>query len=742
MRAVDGGTHPAIRRQRELHEWVLGDEGANPGSALEWWFIQGSLGEVGEELLNFMVAFFRHDLAVGPGSAEHGHALMLTVSDINAARHQVSSWVDGPLVRWAVAQPGLTTASNVDRRLLEAFLEEVESNGPPRSVVQTGDVPELRSDPLSIAWNGLKIEQRDNSIHLIFAEPEGGRTWNLRLDPACRRTVLESARRFGKDGHGMELITYPRLEASGEVGGVTVGGSAWLDHQWGGRGWLFADGDSGRVLGWTWLGINLDDGRDLVVAAHRDAESGAVLFEHAYLWEDGELEGCTGGIGMSPLRYWESPKTLIRHAVSWHVDSPPLGLDVRFEPFLDDQEVPVFGMARAIWEGAGRVVGTLRGEPVSGLARGEFYGHGYVFDFTRHLETMRQRIDGHIETFLPPILEASHVERFVGPPRWRHEPAAYAEMLTGPVWDLMSRRGKRWRPLFGLLLLEALGRDPSPYEELISVLAELLHTAALIIDDIQDGSLLRRDEACIHLRYGEDVAISAANTLYFLPSVLVTDHPLLTPSQRLALHETTAEQMLSAHFGQALDVYWSRNMNSDHLGCWMQDSLEEKILQMYAQKTSAPLVALAKISSVLADVDRETARTCVDFARDLGVGFQIMDDIRGYDASPDWRKVCGEDLAEGKMTLVLFHALRRLRGHGRRRLEEIMCAPEYRRSPEGLAEGGELVRQSGVLEVCREQAGKIVESAWRGVFGRLESSEAKILLRALWGALLDQELPA
>ncbi len=78
---------------------------------------------------------------------------------------------------------------------------------------------------------------------------------------------------------------------------------------------------------------------------------------------------------------------------------------------------------------------------------------------------------------------------------------------------------------------ENAGDRLSPYEQLLCVLTECIHNGALIIDDIEDDSLLRRGDTTIHLRYGVDVAINAGNTLYFLPPALVQEHPQLTDEQ-------------------------------------------------------------------------------------------------------------------------------------------------------------------------------------------------------------------
>ena len=74
---------------------------------------------------------------------------------------------------------------------------------------------------------------------------------------------------------------------------------------------------------------------------------------------------------------------------------------------------------------------------------------------------------------------------------------------------------------------------------LLAVVPELTHTGTLIIDDIEDNATNRRGDACIHNRYGLDVAINAANMLYILPASLYSTHPNLTDGQRLAFYRIT-----------------------------------------------------------------------------------------------------------------------------------------------------------------------------------------------------------
>ena len=79
-----------------------------------------------------------------------------------------------------------------------------------------------------------------------------------------------------------------------------------------------------------------------------------------------------------PLRWWTSGRTQVRYPVSWRVRLPEIGADLVFSPLADDQEIPVLGVLRAVWEGAGTVSGHVAGRSVAGRARLELYGDGFL----------------------------------------------------------------------------------------------------------------------------------------------------------------------------------------------------------------------------------------------------------------------------------------------------------------------------------------------------------------------------
>jgi geranylgeranyl pyrophosphate synthase len=315
--------------------------------------------------------------------------------------------------------------------------------------------------------------------------------------------------------------------------------------------------------------------------------------------------------------------------------------------------------------------------------------------------------------------------------------STHTSTLAGPLWDLMGRDGKRWRAVFSFLLLDALGRDPEPVLDVMFVMPELLHNASLIIDDIQDDSALRRGQEAIHHRYGLDVAISAANTAYFLPLLLVQDHAVLTAAEKQATCEAYQRQLVQAHLGQSLDIFWTRSLSAAQLEGWMADSIGPKILQMYALKTAAPNEGLAEVAALLAGIGPAARQPVVRFAGSMGLAFQLIDDIKDFCSSPGWGKQPGEDLRTGKLTYLILRALERLAPPERGFLRDILCRPERRRDPDILNHGIELVRHSGACEEVREEARALVAPASETLSLRVPPSSSKTELRFLWESLVS-----
>lgn len=698
------------------------DESPHTECSTEWWFVHGRFQgrEAGQRC--FMAAVFR---------VAGGFSALVSVLDQATGRQQTSSRVDRGLWEAVAGRPG------VDLHSPPAVLDELRTCGLPREFSCPKTAPELFSDPLRLAFADIALNSRGDSFDLAFDEPETGLALRFELKAEAAPLELHSARGALEPEGGMYYIAYPGLRLTGTSGGHGVTGEAWLDHQWGDSSWFRSPDSPPRVRGWDWLGFRLDDGSDWVVLAHWDAETHQEIARHLTVRDSAGAVRVFRSFEWTPLRWWSSPATRVRYPVEWRLSVPALEAELNFTPLADGQEIRVFGPMRAIWEGAGRVSGVVGRRPVEGAARLEGQGYGYIFSLPAYLRGWAEQVDCEMARFLPKVVEDSHVQRYAGPPAWAYESASYTSMLSEPLWDLMARDGKRWRAIFSFLLLEALGRDPQPFLDILFVVPELFHNASLIIDDIQDGSLTRRGAPAIHRRYGLEVAISAANTSYFLPFLVILDHPHLSPEERHAISSTLQRLMIRAHLGQSLDLYWTRELDRPSLETWMADSLGPKILQMYAFKTSAVVEGLSEVALLLARAGPPVRKAVLDFARAFGLAFQFVDDVNNFSTSEEWRKQHGEDLSSGKVTYLIYRALQLLPPAGRARLSEILCRPELRGDARVLAEGIELIHGSGAGDKLRREAYDRVAPAWRELSRVVPPSAAKTELRLLWEGLVE-----
>ena len=701
-------------------------------AGIEWWFLHGSFQGPSSSTSYFMCTLIRNRVITEREQPGDGYALLLSLLNPDQSCSEFLSRVDSELVSWSLRQLEKNRPANIDRDFIEQYNREVKQHGPPRPIEMSSSKPQQTANPFTISWDNFLLAQNTCTIELSFLGPQNGQQYKFQLSPGSCRSAWVGNEVLT----GLEYMTYPRMDLVGSVDGRQVTGLAWMDHQWGHRKWLLSSDKEQCVVGWDWFGISLEGGGECMIMSAWDIADRAMLVSRAIVWQNGGEQCIESGIRIEPQRYWESTATWIEYPVSSRIIIPTLECDLLFEPLVDDQEIPIFGPMRAVWEGAGNISGMLGGHYVTGKARCELHGYGYLLSFQTYLDRFAERVHRHVSELMPKRADNRWLDCCIGPPTWQNEPAAYNETVAKPSWDLIERKGKCWRPAFALLMLETLGMKSDPYEQLICARGELPHTGALIIDDIEDGSPIRRGEESIHLRYGMDVAINAANTLYFLPIRLIGLHPLLSAKQKLELYDLTMQYYVRAHIGQALDIYWSHYMTEDMIEQWMSDSLGPKILQMYVQKTGTAVMGSAEEAAIISGVDANLREAALDFARAFGVAFQITDDVLDFSGAPQWRKECGEDLAVGKLTYVIYRALETLHGDKRKRLRRIICTPALRSNPVFLHEGIDLVKSSGVLDLCREEACTMFRTAWDRFASCVPLTEQKMLLYKLCSTLV------
>jgi len=285
--------------------------------------------------------------------------------------------------------------------------------------------------------------------------------------------------------------------------------------------------------------------------------------------------------------------------------------------------------------------------------------------------------------------------------------APFAAPLTAPGRDILSRGGKRWRPLLMTLVCEALGGGDAALP--LAPLVEFCHNASLIHDDIEDNSDERRGKPAVHLIHGVDAAINSGSFLYFLPLACI-DSWSRNDSHRAQVYMMWASHIRKLHLGQAIDIHWHRNFD-------IIPSVDE-YFAMCAMKTGC----LARFAAELGVMAAKTAGCEItkaaplseaaplgEAAEKLGIGFQILDDVKNLTTGVPGKKR-GDDIAEGKKSLPVLLFLK----HSERKEMVRRCFTEVKAKGVGAPETEELIQAlsaSGVINEAEEQGFALIAGA-------------------------------
>jgi len=717
---------------------------------VRWWYVQGFFEGEGTGRRNFVICFFSLRLpedgdASGKGENIPGAMYLCSVVDPLTGVHHREMRLDNPLYIWYLEQlDAFPDKLGVNRYVSDTIRREIDEHGlyPPITCPDT--TMKTEKGPFSVTWDDARISFVNDEIIVTFHDQTREETLSCALVPQVPFTDLSSL--APEDAIGMEYITCPRLKLQGIAGGVPVSGEAWCDYQSGGTQWFLEEeerrsaGEEGSAcyhpLGWDWCGIQLDDGRSLMLMHRRNLRSKETVSTFCILFSKDGNATWHPEITVRPVRVWESPRTHIHYPVEWEFSIPAIDAALRFTPDIDEQEIEIIGMDGGLWEGSGRVSGRIGTDGISGRGQLELCGYGFIADVSEFVGRFEGKINERLEQLFPREIDEEWCTSLFGKPQPIIDYTPFTQTISKPVWDLLSRQGKHWRPIFGILIADAVGVRFTEETEKLFVMTELLHSAALIIDDIEDESPLRRGDVAIHKRYGTDIAINAASTLYFFPQNIVSTCRDLTPEQKHQVLRLMTDTSLRAHLGQGQDIYWSKNLSPASLGAWREERLDEQVLQMYAYKTASATEGVAELACILREVPPETKAACLQFGRTMGISFQIIDDVLNFTGDEKWGKVSGEDLRNGKPTYVILRALDMLERNRSDRLCAILCTPKLRNDDAILREGIELVRTSGALEECSKKAIESIEGEWEAFSRHIPPSPGKLMLRVVCANLV------
>lgn len=347
------------------------------------------------------------------------------------------------------------------------------------------------------------------------------------------------------------------------------------------------------------------------------------------------------------------------------------------------------------------------------------------------LEGKSAGIDREIERLFPREMNEKWLNYALGKALYKYDAGTIHKTTSEPLWEFLDRGGKRWRPSLMLLCCEAVGGNADKIKEFV-VFPELIHNSTLVEDDQEDRSELRRGKPCTYKLFGEDVAINLGSMMYMLPFVMLYKNTKkLSAKKKSEIYDMVVQELLRVHIGQATDIGWHRGMK--------ENISEGEYLQMCINKTGCLSRLSCRLGALLGNGSEKQIEALGNFGASIGVAFQIQDDILNLVGEEFAKgKGFGEDIHEGKRTLLVLHVLKKTKGADAKRLVEILNAhPE----DEGtINEAIGIIKKYGAIEYGKEKAREIVEKSWKEVDRALRKSDAKETLRAFADYLINRKI--
>ncbi|MEO9946618.1 octaprenyl diphosphate synthase [Paraglaciecola sp.] len=206
---------------------------------------------------------------------------------------------------------------------------------------------------------------------------------------------------------------------------------------------------------------------------------------------------------------------------------------------------------------------------------------------------------------------------------------------------IVNSGGKRLRPLITVLAANAVN-IPNQQHHTLATIIEFIHTATLLHDDVVDESTMRRGKETANAVFGNQASVLVGDFLY------TRSFQMMVSLKRIRVMEILSDATNVISEGEVLQL----------MNCNDPDTTEENYMQVIYSKTARLFEAATLLAAVLAEQPKEIEIAMQNYGKYLGTAFQLIDDVLDYDADPDeMGKNVGDDLAEGKPTLPLLHAM-------------------------------------------------------------------------------------
>lgn len=283
--------------------------------------------------------------------------------------------------------------------------------------------------------------------------------------------------------------------------------------------------------------------------------------------------------------------------------------------------------------------------------------------------------------------------------------ASVAELHQKLIADYPERKGKYLRPSLVLLTASAMG---FPEKKALKTAAAMQVSEDWLLnhDDIEDDSLQRRGSPTLHHLYGKELAINAGDGLHILMWKILKDNLKVVGNEKgLKILDEFYRMLSRTVLGQTVEIKWAQEGKID--------LIDEDVLFILESKTGYYTIAgPMRLGAILGGASEKQLVDIYEFGKILGRSFQIVDDL--LDLTSDFKglkKQVGNDIYEGKRTIMLVHLSRTVSGENRKKLLAIMEKPRDKKTESEVKWVIEKMKEYKSLEHGRELAEKFAKEA-------------------------------
>lgn len=294
------------------------------------------------------------------------------------------------------------------------------------------------------------------------------------------------------------------------------------------------------------------------------------------------------------------------------------------------------------------------------------------------------------------------------------------DMIPQLASYIVAAGGKRLRPMLTLAASRLCGY-PGGHHQALAAAVEFIHTATLLHDDVVDESQLRRGLASANAVFGNKASVLVGDFLFSRAFILMVESGSLEVLRILSHASAVIAE------GEVLQLQTANDTSTS----------EQAYLEVIGAKTAALFAAACEIGAVIADRPATEARALYEYGLNLGIAFQLVDDVLDYSArQAQLGKNVGDDFRDGKITLPVILAFRRgtegERDFWRRTMEETEQAEE------DLAQAISLLNQHQTLRDTVERARHYGAIAWDAL-GLFPDSAVKRNMLEIIDFVIDRE---